>query len=84
MPAPHRYRVELVRADGTVAASAAAENSFVGSGAQTVYLTITRSDCEGVPACGDDETCLCGACYPIACRGEGAASAAQVLSLIHI
>ncbi len=68
MPGPHVYRVDLIRADGTTAASAAAENSFVGQGAQTVYLTITRSDCERAGRCADDETCLCGDCYPIACR----------------
>ncbi len=69
-PTPLLYRVELLDAAGEVIASAAAMNSFRGSGAQSVTLTITRVDCEGVGPCRESETCLCGACHPLACRTD--------------
>lgn len=73
-PRRQSYRVELVDAEGTVIATASAANSFAGSGAQSVTLTLTRSDCESVLGCADDETCLCGGCYPLACRTDASAT----------
>lgn len=67
-PGPHAYAVTLITAEGPVRATG--RNPFTGAGAHRVQLTITRSDCEGVVGCDDDETCLCGACYPEACRSD--------------
>ncbi|MFO0708881.1 MAG: hypothetical protein U0353_03530 [Sandaracinus sp.] len=69
-PSPHEYRVELLTSSGRVVASVTEHSTFVGRSRFEVRTEITRFDCEGVGPCPSGQSCLCGRCYPIACRTE--------------